>query len=69
MVEEGEGANGLTLHQRRPFILRDLDCRFRLAEERDNGLSRMATNDRDDSLAGIFLPGDVLYKGLCTNNV
>lgn len=51
------------------LVLGDVDGRLGLAEERDNGLAGVATNDGDDGLRGVLLAGDALDEGLGTDNI
>lgn len=51
------------------LVLGNVDSRLGLAEERDNGLARVATNDGDDGLGRVLLASDALDEGLGANNV
>ena len=51
------------------FVIRDGERRLGLAEERDDGLSRMATNNRDVRLGWILLTRELLGESLRANNV
>ncbi len=58
-----------TVHERIVLVIGDRDRRGNLAEERDNGLSRVTANDRDGQLLGVGFPGDFSNEGLGTDNV
>ena len=64
-----KGQYGLTVGKSIELVLGNVDSRFGLAEQRNNSLSRVTTNDRDDSLGWVLLASDALDKGLGTNNI
>lgn len=47
----------------------DLEVRRDFAEEGDDGLARVATDDGDGSLRGVLLAGEFLGEGLGTDNI
>jgi hypothetical protein len=51
------------------LVLGNVDSRLGLAEERDDGLAGVATNDGNDSLGGVLLTSDALDEGLGADNV
>ena len=51
------------------LVIRDGDSRGDLAEERDNGLARVAANDGDGQLLGVGLAGDLGDEGLGADDV
>jgi hypothetical protein len=51
------------------LVLGDFDSRLGLAEERDDGVAGMATNDRDDGLGWVPLAGDALDEGFGADDV
>lgn len=58
-----------TLDQSLVFIGGDLEGRRSFAEERDNGLARVATDDGDLGLGGVLLASELLGEGLSTNHI
>lgn len=58
-----------TVGQSIELVLGNVDCRLGLAEQRNNGLARVASNNGDDGLAGILLASDGLHEGLGTNDI
>lgn len=58
-----------TVGQSIKLVLWNVHSRLGLAEERHNGLARVATNDGDDSLLWVSLASNALDKGLGADNV
>lgn len=58
-----------TVDERIVLVGRDFYRGLGQAEERDNGLSRVATNDRDSRLGGGLLAADGGNEGLGTNDI
>ena len=58
-----------TLRELLKLVLRDLDSRLRLREQRHDGLSRMPTDDRNDSLARILRTRQLSHEGFSTHDV
>lgn len=47
----------------------DLEAGGNLAEQRNNGLARVATNNRNGGISGVLHAGELLGEGLGTNDV
>ena len=58
-----------TLRELLKLVLRDLDSRLRLREQRHDSLSRMPTDDRNDSLARILRTRQLSHEGFSTHDV
>ena len=58
-----------TVHESIVLVGRDVDGGGSLAEERDNGLARVATNDGDGELLGGLFANNLGDKGLGADNV
>ena len=50
-------------------VSRDLEAGGNLAEQRNNGLARVATNNGNGGIGGILHAGELLSESLGTNNV
>jgi hypothetical protein len=59
----------LTVHESIELVLWDVHRGFGLAEERNNGLSRVSTNDWDGGLAGVLLANKAGNEGLGSHNI
>jgi hypothetical protein len=57
------------VHEGIVLVVGDRDRRRGLAEERNNGLTRVTTNDGDGQALGVGLANDISDKGLCSDNV
>ncbi len=57
------------MYQGIQLVLRDIDFGLGLAKERDDGLSRMSTNDGDSGLGRVFLARDFLYESLSADHI
>lgn len=57
------------MYQGIKLVLRDVDLGLGLAEERDDSLSRMSTDDRDGGLGRVFLARNFFYKSLSADHI
>jgi len=58
-----------TVYQSSQFISWDLNSRLSLAEKRNNGLSRMATNDWDSEALRVGFSNNLSNEGLSSDNI
>ena len=58
-----------SVHESIVLVVRDLNGRRGLADEGDNGLARVSTNDGDVQLLGVGLANNLSDEGLSTNDV
>jgi hypothetical protein len=58
-----------TVHEGIVFVGRDLESRLGLAEEWDNSVTRVSTNNRDGGLRGVLLATPFLDESLGTHNI
>ena len=58
-----------TLDQISQLVLWDVNSGFCLAEQRDNSLSRVTTNDWDVQALWVLLANDLSNEGLCSDNI
>ena len=58
-----------SVHESIVLVVRNLNCRRGLADEGDNGLARVSTNDGDVQLLGVGLANNLSDEGLSTNDV
>jgi hypothetical protein len=58
-----------SIRERIKFILRNLDSRFRLTEQRNNSLPRVSSDDGDNQVRGRYSASDFGSECRCADDV